>query len=136
MSDRELAQADMWATGVAAEGHPTRFIRDRLSDEGVITASELATHPHGKVMIAGVVTHRQRPATASGTTFLNIEDETGLINVIVSKGCWIRHRMIVGTAPALYVRGRLERSEGVVNVIAERVEALSLQVQSKSRDFR
>ena len=136
MSDRELAQADMWATGVAAEGHPTRFIRDRLSDEGVVTASELATHPHGKVMIAGVVTHRQRPATASGTTFLNIEDETGLINVIVSKGCWIRHRMIVGTAPALYVRGRLERSEGVVNVIAERVEALSLQVQSKSRDFR
>jgi error-prone DNA polymerase len=136
MSDRELAQADMWATGVAAEGHPTRFIRDRLSDEGVITASELATHPHGKVMIAGVVTHRQRPATASGTTFLNIEDETGLINVIVSKGCWIRHRMIVGTAPALYVRGRLERSEGVVNVIAERVEALSLQVQAKSRDFR
>ena len=136
MSDRELAQADRWATGVAAEGHPTRFIRDRLSDEGVITASELATHPHGKVMIAGVVTHRQRPATASGTTFLNIEDETGLINVIVSKGCWIRHRMIVGTAPALYVRGRLERSEGVVNVIAERVEALSLQVQSKSRDFR
>ena len=136
MSDRELAQADMWATGVAAEGHPTRFIRDRLSDEGVVTASELATHPHGKVMIAGVVTHRQRPATASGTTFLNIEDETGLINVIVSKGCWIRHRMIVGTAPALYVRGRLERSEGVVNVIAERVEALSLQVQSKSRYFR
>ena len=82
------------------------------------------------------VTHRQRPATAGGTTFLNIEDETGLINVVVSKGCWIRHRMVAGTAPALYVRGRLERSEGVVNVIAERIDPLSLQIQTKSRDFR
>jgi error-prone DNA polymerase len=136
MSDRELAQADMWATGVAADGHPTRFIRDRLRSEGVVTSDQLLRHPHTKVVIAGVVTHRQRPATASGTTFLNIEDETGLINVIVSKGCWIRHRMVAGTAPALYVWGRLERNEGVVNVIAERMEPLSLRVQTTSRDFR
>jgi len=136
MSDRELAQADMWATGVSADGHPTRFIRERLRSEGVVTADQLLTHPHERVLIAGVVTHRQRPATASGTTFLNIEDETGLINVIVSKGCWVRHRMVAGTAPALYVRGRLERNEGVVNVIAERLDPLSLQVQTTSRDFR
>jgi len=136
MSDRELAQSDMWATGVAAEGHPTRFIRDKLQAQGVVLASDLAAHPSTKVLIAGVVTHRQRPATASGTTFLNIEDETGLINVIVSKGCWIRHQAVAGTAPALYVRGRLERSEGVVNVIAERLDPLSLHVQTTSRDFR
>ena len=136
MSDRELAQADMWATGVAAEGHPTRFIRDRLREEGVVTADELPTHPHRKVTIAGVVTHRQRPATAGGTTFLNIEDETGLIKVVVSKGCWSRHRMVAGTAPALYVHGRLERNEGGVNVIAARMDPLSLQVQTTSRDFR
>ena len=136
MSDRELAQSDMWATGVAAEGHPTLFIRDRLRSEGVVTSSELLTHPHAKVVVAGVVTHRQRPATAGGTTFLNLEDETGLINVVVSKGCWIRHRMVAGTAPAMYVFGRLERNEGVVNVIAERMQPLTLQVQTSSRDFR
>jgi error-prone DNA polymerase len=136
MSDHELAQADMWATGVAAEGHPTRFIRDRLREEGVVTSAELLEHPHTKVIVAGVVTHRQRPATAGGTTFLNLEDETGLINVVVSKGCWIRHRMVAGTAPALYVRGRLERNEGVVNVIAERMDPLVLRVQTASRDFR
>jgi len=136
MSDRELAQADLWATGIAAEGHPTRFIREQLRKEGVVTAAELLAHPDTKVIIAGVVTHRQRPATASGTTFLNIEDETGLINVIVSKGCWIRHRMVAGTAPALYVRGRLERNEGVVNIIAERMDPLTLNVQTSSRDFR
>jgi len=136
MSERELAQADMWATSVAAEGHPTRFIRDQLRSEGVVVCADLPTHPDTRVLIAGVVTHRQRPATASGTTFLNIEDETGLINVVVSKGCWIRHRMVAGTAPALYVHGRLERTEGVVNVIAERMYVLALQVQTASRDFR
>ena len=65
------------------------------------------------------MTHRQRPATAGGTTFVNLEDETGLVNVVVSKGCWARHRQVVQTAPALLVRGRLENAEGVVNVIAE-----------------
>ena len=136
MSDAELAQADLWATGVAADGHPTRFLRDDLRSRGVVTAEDLATHPHTKVWIAGVVTHRQRPATAGGTTFLNIEDETGLVNVVVSKGCWLRHRNLVGTAPALYVHGRLERSEGVINVIAERFADLPLRAKMTSRDFR
>lgn len=136
MSDAELAQADLWSTGVAADGHPTRFIRDELKQRGVVTSAELATFDGTKVWIAGVVTHRQRPATAGGTTFLNIEDETGLINVVVSKGCWIRHAKIVGTAPALYVHGRLERSEGVINVIAERFAVLRLKAKTTSRDFR
>ena len=136
MSDRELAQADLWATGVAADGHPTRFLRPELAEQGVITAEGLKFHSGTKVLVAGVVTHRQRPATAGGTTFLNLEDETGLINVVVSKGCWIRHRSVAGTAPAVYVRGRLERSEGVINVIAERIVPLELRVQTTSRDFR
>ncbi|MEM7095671.1 MAG: error-prone DNA polymerase [Actinomycetota bacterium] len=136
MSDAELAHADLWATGVAADGHPTRFVRDDLRSRGVVTAADLATHPGTKVWVAGVVTHRQRPATAGGTTFLNLEDETGLINVVVSKGCWIRHRNLVGTAPALYVHGRLERSEGVTNVVAERFAELPLRAKMTSRDFR
>jgi len=152
MSDREMAQADLWATGVAAEGHPTRFIRNRLNDMGIVVAKDLLTH-HGaitegvKVAVAGVVTHRQRPATAGGTTFINLEDETGLINVVVSKGCWLRHRKVASSAAALIVRGRLERtlppngdatgaSGGVVNVIAERIEPLTLPSRIKSRDFK
>jgi error-prone DNA polymerase len=89
-----------------------------------------------KVLVAGVVTHRQRPATAGGTIFVNLEDETGLINVVVSKGCWARHRKVASSAPALLVRGRLERAEGVVNVVAERLWALDLVAPSRSRDFR
>ncbi len=68
--------------------------------------------------------------------FVNLEDETGLVNVVVSKGCWARHRRIARSAPALLVRGRLERAEGVINVIAEKLEPLPLSAPTKSRDFR
>ncbi len=68
--------------------------------------------------------------------FVNLEDETGLINVVVSKGCWTRYRKVARAAPAMLVRGRLERSEGVINVIAEKLELLPMRAATKSRDFR
>ncbi len=137
MSDHELALADLWATGISADGHPTKFVRNHLDTLGVITATGLRETAAGsKVVVGGVVTHRQRPATASGTTFINLEDETGLINVICSKGCWKRHAKVAKSSPALLVRGRLEKHEGVINVIAERLEALPIKSSLASRDFR
>jgi len=138
MDAHEEAMADMWATGVSPDGHPTRFVRASLDAIGVVPAERLATHPDGtRIVVGGVVTHRQRPATASGTTFINLEDETGLVNVIVSLGCWNRYRQVARSAPAMLVRGRLERGDGgVVNVIAERIELLPVVVPSRSRDFR
>jgi error-prone DNA polymerase len=138
MDDRDEAMADLWATGVAPDGHPTRFVRPRLDAMGALAASRLATAENGsRVVVGGVVTHRQRPMTAGGTTFINLEDETGLINVICSKGCWARFRRVARTAAGLIVRGRLERSpEGVVNIIAEHLEPLRLAASTPSRDFR
>ncbi len=137
MSNHEIALADLWATGVAPDGHPTKFVRDQLDERGVLTASGLRDAPtDSKVIVGGVVTHRQRPATAGGTTFINLEDETGLINVICSKGCWTRHAIVAKSAPALLVRGRLEKHEGVINIIAERLEALPVRTPLASRDFR
>ncbi|MBX3285846.1 MAG: error-prone DNA polymerase [Actinobacteria bacterium] len=137
MTPQETAIADLWATGVAPDGHPTRFLRDELRRLGVVPAAELAGRPdRSRVLVGGVVTHRQRPATAGGTTFLNLEDETGLVNVVVSKGCWVHHRRLVQTAPALLIRGRLETAEGVVNVVAETLSLLPLSVTLASRDFR
>jgi error-prone DNA polymerase len=137
MTGDEWARADLWATGVSPEGHPTRFIREHLDSLGVVTATGLAAvEPGERVLVGGVVTHRQRPATAGGTLFVNLEDETGLINVVVSKGCWTAHRQVARSAPAMLVRGRLERSEGVTNVIADRLDALPLGAPTKSRDFR
>jgi error-prone DNA polymerase len=67
---------------------------------------------------------------------LNLEDETGLVNVICSPGVWARHRRVARSCPALLVRGRLERAEGVINVVAERIEPLDLALPTRSRDFR
>jgi error-prone DNA polymerase len=137
MDDIEVAVADLWATGVAPTGHPTQFLREALCQRGVITAAGLDhAEPRSRVLVAGVVTHRQRPMTAQGTTFMSLEDETGLINVIISKGCWARHRAIARDAPALLIRGRLERSEGVVNVVAEQMVLLRVPASNASRDFR
>jgi error-prone DNA polymerase len=137
MSTRELALADLWASKVSPDGHPTRFVRDQLDEMGVVAAGALRSlADKDKVLVAGVVTHRQRPATAGGTTFLNLEDETGLINVVVSRGCWLRHREVARSAIALIIRGQVQASEGVVNIMAERIYALDLAVPLRSRDFR
>ena len=137
MSEQEEAMADLWATGVAPDGHPTRFLRADLEARGVVRACDLADIEHGrKVLIGGVVTHRQRPATASGTTFIGMEDETGLMNVVVSIGCWQRYRKVARNAPALLIRGRVERQGAVVNIVAERLEPLPIEASVRSRDFR
>ncbi len=135
-SETEIAAADLWATGVAPDGHPTRFLRSELAAAGVRTAAGLLSCPAGRVRVAGLVTHRQRPMTAGETTFLSLEDETGLINVVVSRGCWIRYRSVLRDVPALVVSGRLERHEGAVNVIAEKFEELHVAASLASRDFR
>jgi error-prone DNA polymerase len=137
MDPVEVAVADLWATGVSPDGHPTRFLREQLAALGVATATDLATcEPRSRVVVAGVVTHRQRPMTAQGTTFMNLEDETGLMNVVVSKGCWARYRRVARDAAALLIRGRLERSEGVVNVVAEEIVPLPVPASAGSRNFR
>lgn len=136
MEPIEVAIADLWATGVAPNGHPTRFLRERLDVLGVVTADKLPHVPGTKVWVAGVVTHRQRPGTAQGTTFMNLEDETGLINIVVSVGCWKRFRPVARAASALLIRGRLQRNEGVVNVIAELISPLTMVVDMPARNFR
>jgi hypothetical protein len=94
MTPARRSAADLWATGVAPDGHPTRFLRDRARRaRGRHRRPGWGVEPKpAGCTVAGVVTHRQRPATAGGTTFINLEDETGLINVVVSKGCWARYR--------------------------------------------
>jgi error-prone DNA polymerase len=103
----------------------------------VRTADELAQVPHkDRVMVAGVVTHRQRPMTAKGATFISLEDETGLINVVCSKGCWARYRAVARDASALLIRGRVESANGAINVLAEQILPLFTPAAVPSRDFR
>ena len=130
--------SDLWATGLSTDNHPVRHLRDALTARGVLSAVALRkAEPGRRVEVGGIVTHRQRPATASGITFVNLEDETGLVNVICGVGVWNRYRRITRDASAMIVRGILERSpEGVTNLIADRFELLRMTPQTRSRDFR
>jgi error-prone DNA polymerase len=137
MTPVEVNRADLWATGISPESHPIEFLRPVLEQQGVLTAQALAGVPSGsRVTVGGVVTHRQRPATAQGIIFINLEDETGLVNVVCSRGAWARHRRVARAEAALLIRGRVENVEGVINLVAERIEPLRLAVSTKSRDFR
>jgi error-prone DNA polymerase len=148
MSEPEQLIADLWATGMTPDHYPTALIRDRLDELDIVTAAGLRDVPdHTRVTVGGVVTHRQRPATARGVTFLNIEDETGMVNVIVDEVVWNRNRRVARDSGGLLIRGMLERTDDVINVLAERISRLDLGLHSagqrashqatvKARDFR
>jgi error-prone DNA polymerase len=133
----EAIADDLWSLGVTPERTAIELARPDLDRRGVVPASALAGLPaDGRVTVAGVVTHRQQPETARGAVFMNLEDETGMVNVVCSPGAWVRWWEVARGSPALVVRGRLERAEGVVNVVAERFEPLALGPAPAARDFR
>jgi error-prone DNA polymerase len=138
MSEPELLAADLWATGVSTDGHPVQPVRGRLDDLGAIAIADLERVRHRtRVLVGGIVTHRQRPATAGGIVFVNLEDETGILNVICREPVWAMYRRVARGSGALLVRGMLERVEGVTNLVADRLERLSLATAPlPSRDFR
>ncbi|WP_183092967.1 error-prone DNA polymerase [Nocardioides stalactiti] len=146
MSEEELTLADLWATKISPERHPVEHLRADLDAAGILPIEELwRTEADRRVTVAGLITHRQRPGTAMGITFLNLEDETGMLNVICSVGVMRAHRQAARNRVAVIIRGKLERSEGVVNLVADRVQPLdvlvpgsgaALQARQSSRDFR
>uniref|UniRef100_UPI003F4935AF helix-hairpin-helix domain-containing protein n=1 Tax=Amycolatopsis sp. CA-096443 TaxID=3239919 RepID=UPI003F4935AF len=138
MTAFEIAAADLWATGITPDQHPVRFLRDHLDRLGAIPAARLpATADGTRVTIGGAVTHKQRPAAAGGITFLNLEDETGMANIVVSPGLFARERTALLGATALLVRGTAQISQGSASLHADRITVLDLRgLSSASRDFR
>ncbi|MBT8212030.1 MAG: error-prone DNA polymerase, partial [Acidimicrobiia bacterium] len=137
MNEQQEHLADLWAVS-ASTSHPIQFIRDRLSQTGCITAAELLSLQRTKkgVRVGGVVTHRQRPGTANGVRFFNLEDETGLVNVVILPPVWEANYEVARKAPALVVEGLVEYRDGVTNLVAHRFEPLPTVESVKSRDFR
>ena len=112
--------------------------RERLEAMDVVTAVALEACADGeRATVAGVVTHRQHPETARGAVFVNLEDETGHVNVVFSRGAWARWKHVARHAPVLLIRGRVRKGQGAVSFDAERVEALVVGTAvPASRDFR
>ncbi|HEY5096455.1 MAG TPA: OB-fold nucleic acid binding domain-containing protein, partial [Acidimicrobiales bacterium] len=128
---------DLWSLGMAPDTTAMELARGELGRRGVLAASALRSRSAGeRITVGGVVTHRQQPESAHGAVFLNLEDETGMVNIVCSRGAWIRWKPVARSCPALLVRGRIERSEGSMTLVAERFEPLELGPVPASRDFR
>jgi error-prone DNA polymerase len=123
-SQWERMVADHETMSLTTGPHPMALLRPALPDS-IRTSRDLATDPAGStVTIAGIVVARQRPGTAKGIVFLLLEDEHGMSNAIVPPDVYERDRIAVRAEPLLEVTGRLERREGTINVLAERITAL------------
>ncbi|MFK7884957.1 MAG: error-prone DNA polymerase [Phycisphaerales bacterium] len=132
---------DYNATGLSLKAHPMSFARKRLESEGVFSACDLRDSrmcPSGhRVTVAGVVLCRQRPSTASGVVFVTLEDETGIVNLVIWRDTFERFRSVVRLSGSMLARGTIERNREVVHVHArELIDFDGLhRFQVSSRDF-
>jgi error-prone DNA polymerase len=111
---------DYVTTGLTIKRHPLAFLRAELKRDGLVAAADLATLPVGRrLAIAGLVLIRQRPGSANGVVFITLEDETGIANLIVWPAILERFRRAALGATLLYCRGRLQREESVIHLVAE-----------------
>ena len=138
-SEGENIVADYANLGLTLGRHPVALLRERLQRQRMFTAAELKALPHGRLArVTGLVTGRQRPGTASGVTFVTLEDETGMVNVIVWRDLADRQRKELLRSSLMSVYGTLEREGEVVHLIAGRLRdqtALLGKLVARSRDF-
>lgn len=130
---------DYASLGLTLRRHPLALLRPLLRECGWMSASELNEAPNGRaVRGCGIVTVKQQPATAKGTIFISLEDETGDIQVIVHRDLWAKQRQVMLHARLMGVRGRWQRSGAVRNLVAGHLEDLTPmlgRLRTESRDF-
>jgi error-prone DNA polymerase len=140
MSAQEQVLADYRTSGFSLKAHPISFFRSKLANLRVLTAVSLATtRENRQVRVAGLVILRQRPSTAKGITFVTIEDETGVVNLVVRQAIWERFYTVARCSPAWIAHGKLEKRESVIHVVVNRLQDLSATIgdwKVHSRDFR
>lgn len=140
MTGQEDVVQDYSTAGLSLKKHPVSFLRDQLTQLRAITSAELAEHtPDRRVKVAGLVLMRQRPQTANGITFMTLEDETGVANLVVFPNVWTRFRQTARFASVLMASGRLQREGDVIHVVCDRLDDVSEMLErlnSQSRDFR
>ncbi|MGI8978641.1 MAG: error-prone DNA polymerase [Pirellulaceae bacterium] len=140
MSLSEQVFADYRTSGLSLKAHPISFFRQELQELKVTPAKRLLEMPDGRFLrVAGIILLRQRPSTAKGITFVTMEDETGIVNLVVKQQIWEQFYSVARKSPAWIVHGRLERREKVIHILVSRIEDLSVKIgdlRTKSRDFR
>jgi error-prone DNA polymerase len=126
----ERMLAEYAVLGFAANGHPLALMREVLPP-GVVQSDQLSGLAHrARVDVAGLVVARQRPETAKGVVFVLLEDEAGMVNVIVRPEVYERDRVAVRGEPFLWIMGRLAKDDGALNVLAEEVRGLQCGIRN------
>jgi error-prone DNA polymerase len=137
--DREqLVFMDYHAVGMSIYGHPMESVREKLVAGGAIDSKQLETMPNRRVVtVGGLVTVRQRPATAGGTIFLLLEDEHGYVNVVVPQPLVGPNEEVVKRAPFVLVHGRVENDGASISVVGRRFKALEVgALTHRAHEFR
>jgi error-prone DNA polymerase len=125
LSPQETTTFDIWGTGLTTGPQPIAHVRGELDRHRAIAADRLASMPNHLVCkVGGMVITRQRPGTAKGFVFLTLEDETGLVNVIVNPAVYERNRRLIRASGALVIEGVLQKDQGCIDVLAKRFWAL------------
>jgi error-prone DNA polymerase len=123
----EKLLAEYAVLGFAASGHPLALLNGALPPDAV-RSDRLGEHEDGEVLeLVGMVVARQRPQTAKGFVFILMEDEGGMSNVIVHPDVYDRDRLAIRGEPFLWVKGKLAKDDGTLNVIAEEVRGLVVE---------
>jgi error-prone DNA polymerase len=138
MTDGQRTYADFHNSGVTIGKHPMAFHRTRMRERGVLDAATAKQQRNGLILsVAGCVITRQRPGTAKGFVFLSLEDETGVVNIIIRPDLFERRREICSTAPYVIVTGVLQSVNGVVSLKAGLIEELNFREAAvmRSHDF-
>ncbi len=140
MSAQDQVVEDYSSAGLTLRKHPVSFLRDQLIQLRAVTAEQLSElSPDRRVKVAGLVLMRQRPSTANGITFVTLEDETGVANLVVYPSVWQHFRQTARFATVMMATGRLQREGDVIHVVCERLDDVSEmleQIDSKARNFR
>ncbi len=121
-SPKKLVAFDLWSTGVTPSGQVMEHFREKLAAQNVVPAAQLAKLPRNSACrVGGLVITRQRPGTAKGFVFLTLEDETGLVNVIVRPDVYETYRRPIRSSSTLVVEGTLQKESGCIDMLAKKI---------------
>jgi len=137
LSEQERVALDYRITGIPTGPQIMRFYRADLDRRGVLSAAGLARGSHGAIVrIAGAIVVKQHPETAKGHVFLSLEDETGMANVIIRPATYRQYKRVLDANAAVVVTGTLQTQDGVISVLAARLDGLALFVKIAAREWQ
>ena len=137
LTPAELAALDYRITGVPTGPQVMAFYRPHLARQGVLRSMDLARVAHGqRVKVAGAIVVKQHPETAKGHVFLSLEDEVGISSAILRPATYKRCKAVIDTSAAVVVEGVLQNVDGVLSVLARRVEPVQLFVRLAMREWQ